>query len=214
MKITRTTKLVGGAALALVAAGTGAAIASSNDNSSSADSKAIIDDAATQLGIPSSKLSEALKKALEDRVDAAVAAGRITKAEGDALKKRLASDGFPLIGVPSRGFGHFGFFGRFEAAAAYLGITEDQLRTELESGKTLAQMAQDRGKSASSLIDALVADAKQQLDDAVSAGRLTRAQADSMLADLKARIPSLVNSPGLPRFRGHESFRRFGGPFS
>ena len=217
MRLTRTSKLIGGAAVVLIAAGTGAAIASSNDSSRSAESKAIIDDAAKQLGIPSSKLSDALKQALMDRVDAAVAAGRITKAEGDALKQRIQSDDFPIFGGPGRGFGHFGhfgFFGRFEAAADYIGITEAQLRTELESGKTLAQVAQDHGKSVDGLVDALVANAKEKLDSAVSAGRLTKTQADEMLSDLKERITNLVNSTGLPRFREHEGFRRFGAPFS
>src|SRR5438093_8987640 len=127
MKLNRKTKIVLGAAALLSAAGAGAAVAASQDSSPSSESKAVIDDAAKQLGIPSSKLSNALKKALSDRVDAAVAAGRITKAEGDAIKQRIQSDDFPLIGGPHRGFGHFGFFGRFEAAASYIGITKAQL---------------------------------------------------------------------------------------
>lgn len=214
MRLTRTSKLIGGAAIVLIAAGTGAAIASSNDNSRSAESKAIIDDAARQLGIPSSKLSDALKQALTDRVDAAVAAGRITKAEGDALKQRIQSDDFPIIGGPGRGFGHFGFFGRVDAAADYIGITKAQLRTELENGKTLAQVAESHGKSVDGLVDALLADAKEKVDSAVSAGRLTKAQGDEMLSGLKERITNLVNSRGLPGFREHQGFRRFGGPFS
>jgi polyhydroxyalkanoate synthesis regulator phasin len=216
MKISRRNKVIVGAVAVVATAGTGAAVASSNDSSRSAESKAIIDDAAKQLGIPSSKLSDALKKALSDRVDAAVAAGRITKAEGDALKQRIQSEDFPLIGGLHRGFGHFGFFGRFEAAASYIGITQAQLRTELQNGKSLAQVAQDHGKTADGLISALVADAKQKLDNAVAAGRLTKAQADEMLSDLKDRITNLVNATGLPgpRFRDHEGFRRFGGPFS
>lgn len=213
MKITRTTKLIGGAAVLLIGAGTGAAIASSNDTTRSSESKAIIDDAAQQLGIPSSKLSDALKQALMDRVDAAVAAGRITKAQGDALKQRIQSEDFPIIGGPGRGFGHFGFFHRLDAAATYIGVTEAELRTELENGKTLAQVAQDHGKSVDGLVNALVADAKQKLDDAVAAGKLTRAQADDMLSGLKDRIANLVNE-AKPEFRAREGFRRFGGPFS
>ena len=57
----------------------------------------------------------------------------ITKAQGDALKQRIQSDNFPVIGGPGRGFGAFGFFHRLDAAASYIGITEDQLRTELEA---------------------------------------------------------------------------------
>jgi hypothetical protein len=217
MKITRTSKVLVGAAALAAAVGTGAAIASSNDNSRNAESKAVIDDAAKQLGIPSEKLSGALKKALEDRVDAAVAAGRITKEQGDALKQRIESEDFPIIGGPGRGFGHFGFFRGLDRAADYIGISEDSLRTELASGKTLAQVAQDHGKSVDGLVNALLADAKEKLDAAVAAGRLTRGQADDMLNGLKDRITKLVNSTGRPHFKAREGFRRFGhfgGPFS
>src|SRR5205823_2628325 len=145
--------------------------------------QAIVNDAAKQLGIEPSKLSAALKKALEDRVDAAVAAGRLTKAEGDALKQRIESGDFPIFG--GQHGGHHGHFVDLDAAASYLGLTSAELRTQLESGKTLAQVAQDRGKSVDGLIDALVASAKTHLDEAVAAGKLTKAQEDSILADLK-----------------------------
>lgn len=196
MKLNRKAKIAVGAAAVLAAAGGGVAVAASQAGSPSEESQAVIDDAAKQLGIPSSKLSEALKKALADRIDAAVAAGRITKAEGDALKQRITSSGFPLLGGFRHGFGHAGF-GRLEAAASYIGITEAQLRTELEGGKSLAQVAKDHNKSAGGLVDALYADAKQKLDAAVSAGRLTKAQETEMLGGLRDRITSMVNSTGI-----------------
>ncbi len=60
-------------------------------------------------------------------------------------------------------------------------MTEAQLRTELMNGKTLAQVAKDKGKSVDGLVNALVADAKTRIDAAVKAGRLTQAQADQVL---------------------------------
>ncbi len=215
MKLNRKAKIAVGAAAILAAAGGGVAVAASQAGSPSDESKAVIDDAAKQLGIPSSKLSDALKTALRDRVDAAVAAGRITKAEGDALKQRITSDDFPLLGGLHPGFGH-GFFGRLEAAAGYIGITETQLRTELEGGKSLAQVAKDHKKSVDGLVNALFADAKGKLDDAVSAGRLTKAQETEMLGVLKDRITNMVNQTGgmdQPHFRRFgQGFRHFDGP--
>ena len=139
-------KVIAGAAAALAVGGAGAGVAATKlaANSPSEESKAIVNDAAKNLGIEPSKLSAALKQAYEDRIDAAVAAGRLTKAQGDELKQRIASGDFPLLGPP--GFGHH-FGGRHEfmhgldAAAGYLGLTEDQLQTRLESGKTLAEIA-------------------------------------------------------------------------
>lgn len=225
MELSRKSKYAVGAAALLIAAGGGAAAVAATQGSSPGDeSKAIINDAAGQLGISPDKLTNALKKALMDRVDAAVAAGRITKAEGDELKARIQADNFPIIGGPHGGFRPFPFFGSLDAATDYLGLTEAQLHNELQSGKTLAQVAKDHGKSVDGLIDAIVASAKQKLDDAVADGRLTKAQETEMLNGLKDRITNLVNSRGLggPHFRGpgfgegfgfrHFGFRRFSGP--
>ena len=216
MKLNRKTKIVLGAAALLSALGAGAAVAASQDTSPSSESKAVIDDAAKQLGISSSKLSDALKNALSDRVDAAVAAGRVTKAEGDALKARIQSNDFPIFGGHRGGPGRHEFLGRLDSAAAYIGITEAQLRIELESGKNLAQVAKAHGKSVDGLIDALVAAAKNKLDDAVSAGRLTKDQETQMLNVLKDRITSAVNNThglGEPHFgRPGVGFRHFDGP--
>jgi DNA-binding CsgD family transcriptional regulator len=216
----RNHKLVIGAAAVAAVAGGSAAIAASGSSSPSQESQAIINDTAQRLGIAPTKLSAALRQALIDRVDAAVAAGRITEAQGDALKQRINSNDFPLIGGGHRDFGHFGFFGKLDAAASYLGLTEAQLHSELASGKTLAQIAEDHGKSADGLVNALVNAAKQKLDAAVKAGRLTQSQADQMLSDLHSRITDLVNgklpAPGGDGFRRppgfRPGFRHFFGP--
>ncbi len=82
-------------------------------------------------------------------------------------------------------------------AATYLGTTPAALITQLQSGKTLAQIADaTSGKSTAGLIDALVAAEKTELDAAVAAGRITQAQADQIVPTLTARFTDLVNSTG------------------
>src|SRR4051794_28154051 len=166
-------KLAAGVVAGLAVAGGGAAIAATQLGSPSEESKAIVDDAAQQLGIPSTKLSAALKKALDNQVDAAVKAGKITKEQGDALKTRIATDDYPLLGVGGRGphggpggpgFGHHGVGVKLDAAATYLGLTQAELRTQLESGKTLAEIAKAQNKTVDGLVSALVAEAKKHLD--------------------------------------------------
>jgi len=205
----RNRKVILGIGVALAAASGGAAaIAASGSDSPSAESQAIVNDAAGQLGISPDKLSAALEKALADRVDAAVAAGRLTKAEGDALKQRLQSGDFPIFGGIGRGFGHFGLFGDFSAAADYLGLTPVELRTQVAGGKSLAQIAQAQGKSVSGLVEAMVNAAKQKLDHAVANGRLTQSQENEMLSGLRGRIQKLVSST-LPD-PGHLGMQPFG----
>ncbi len=203
-------KVVAAGVAALAVGGTGAGIAATKMASSpSAENNAIVDATAKNLGIEPSKLSAALKKALEDRVDAAVAAGRLTKQQGAELKQRIESGDFPLVGPP--GFGHrdggpHAFMHGLDAAASYLGLTEDQLHTQLESGKTLAQVAKAHGKSVDGLEAAMVKDATTKLDAAVKAGRLTSAQEQQILTDLKRHVDDLVNGklpdrgPGRPGF--------------
>jgi len=193
-------KVVFGTVAALAVGGTGGAIAATQLRSSpSEESKAIVSDAAQQLGVQPDQLSKALKTAMEKQVDAAVAAGRITKAQGDALKQRIESNDFPLFGPFTLGFGgHFGFFGHhgfpgLDAAASYLGLTESQLDSKLESGKTLAQVAKDQGKSVDRLVAAMKADFKQKLDRAVSDGRITKSDENKALSDADQRLKNLVN---------------------
>ncbi len=84
------------------------------------------------------------------------------------------------------------------AIATYLGLTSDQLRADLQSGETLAQIATAQGKTVSGLEAAIVVDATTNLDAAVTAGKLTAAQEATMLADLKAHVDDMVNSTGPP----------------
>jgi hypothetical protein len=188
-------KLVAGGAAALAVAGGGAAIAATKLGSPNETSQAILNDAASQLGIQPSRLSNALKKAIENQIDAAVAGGQLTKEQGDALKARVEAGDFPLLGLP---LGHHGFgpglgFGLLDGAASYLGVTEAQLRTELAAGKSLAQVAKEHGKSADGLVDALIDAQKERLDAAVAAGRLTKDQEQTILSSLRQKIGDVVN---------------------
>jgi hypothetical protein len=195
-------KLVATAVAVLAVAGGGAAIAATGGTTPQQESKAVVQDAAKQLGVDPTKLTAALKQALKNRVDAAVAAGTLTKAQGDELKARITADEVPLLGARGPGFGHHGHgFGHLGAAATYLGVTEAALQTQLADGKTLADVAKAQGKTVDGLVSALVADEKTELAAAVSAGRLTQAQADDMLANAKQRFTDMVNGtmpPGGP----------------
>jgi hypothetical protein len=202
-------KVGAGVAAAAAVAGGGAAIAADRLGSSD-DSQAIVNDAAKQLGVTPSALTSALKKALENRIDAAVAAGRLTKEQGDELKQRIESGDLPLFFGPR--FGPHEHFGELDAAASYLGLTESQLDEQLDSGKTLAQVAKDRGKSVDGLIQALVDAATKRLDADVAAGRLTKAQEQQILSGLKDRITAFVNGMRHHDFRFDRGFAGPPGP--
>jgi len=85
-----------------------------------------------------------------------------------------------------------------EAAAKALGITEDALKTELKDGKTLAEVAKEKGVDKQKVIDALVAEAKARSAAAVKAGKITQAQADEHVKNATERITKMVDE-GFPK---------------
>jgi hypothetical protein len=205
----KTKSLVAGAAV-LAAVSAGAALAADRLLTPKQESQAIINDAANRLGVTPSALSDALKAAFKARIDAAVANGTITKARGDELKARIDSGDVPFFGAPGlrggpfHGPGH-ALFGALDAAATYLGVSESSLRESLMNGKSLAQIAKDKDKSVDGLVDAIVAAERKELAAAVSAGRLTDAQRDSIEQELPARVRAMVNGEGPRGFHGFRS---------
>lgn len=215
-------KVVAGIVAGLAVAGGGAALAATQLGTPKEESQAVVDDVAEQLGVESSELSAAIEKALENRLDAAVAAGRLTQEQADRMKERLRSGDVPLFGHGLRGgmHGHGpGLAARghhLEAAAAYLGLGEDALREQLQDGKTLADVAKARGKSVDGLVDALVAAKKKELDEAVSAGRLDEGRRDAIVERLEERVTAMVNGerPARGERGGFGRGMHRGGPWS
>jgi uncharacterized protein YidB (DUF937 family) len=154
---------------------------------------------AANLGIDLSRLQAALKQAQLQTVDEQLQAGRITPEQAQQARDRI-NQGQGGFGIP--GLGHAGPGGRFggplaaEAAAA-IGISEEQLRTELQAGKSLAEVAAAHNVSRDVLIQRLVEAETRAIDAAVTAGRLTQAQADQKKANLRDRISQMVDAkPG------------------
>jgi len=138
-----------------------------------------------------------------------VTKGTITQAQADAINAALAAaapsplaSGAPSIGGfggkggPRGGFGDG--FGMNSAArqaiiTSTLGITSADLQAARQAGKSLATIA---GSKTAALITALVNYDSTQIDAAVTAGKLTSAQATTMKAGLTARVTQEVNNVG------------------
>jgi hypothetical protein len=165
-----------------------------------ADAPSLADDVAARLGVSPDKLRDAFNAALTARIDAAVAAGKITPAQGAKLKERIANAQGLGLGI-RKAFAdrHKAFVGRiaahgkgFGAAADYLGMTREALRAEIAEGQSLAQIASAKGKSVDGLEAAMLAPAKEALAKAVANGKLTKQRADEILDRLADRIERLV----------------------
>lgn len=108
--------------------------------------------------------------------------------------------GAPGFGGPRGGFGGFGGFGGGvlgqdqSIILSTLGITAATLQSDLAAGKSLATIA---GTQTQALINAIVAAETTAINAQVTAGKLTQAQATTMISGLNARVTAEVNEvPG------------------
>ena len=90
----------------------------------------------------------------------------------------------------SGGWGRFGgSWAAFDAVAEALGLTPEQLFSELRSGKALEEIAKEKGVDIQKVYEAAQAARIQQMKDAiqqaVKAGRMTQEQADWLLEGLE-----------------------------
>ncbi len=147
-------------------------------------------DVAKAEGVDKQELIDALVKAGEKRLDEAKAT------LPDRIAKLVEATPGDRQGA---GHGPRGRMGeRLEVAAKALGISEDDLKAELKDGKTIAEVAKEKGVDKQKVIDALVADAEARAAEAVKAGKITQAQADEHLKNATERITKMVDE-GFPK---------------
>jgi hypothetical protein len=158
-------------------------------------------DVAKEQGKSVDGLVDAIVAAEKKQLDEAVKDGKLTDAQRDRIESRLEEGVTAAVNAQPPAFpfklGHGAFVlphgPHFDAAASYLGLSESELRAALREGKSLADVAKEEGKSVDGLVDAIVADEKKQLDEAVKDGRLTDTQRDKLEADLEERVTDFVN---------------------
>ena len=149
-----------------------------------------------------------------------VANGTITAAQSTAITNALAAartaapkptiNGGPANGQPGFGGPRGGGFGGPRGGAiapqdqtvilSTLGITAATLQSDLQAGQSLATIA---GTKTQALISALVAAQTTAINAQVTTGKLTQAQATTLISGLTARVTSEVNEVPGKGFRGH-----------
>jgi hypothetical protein len=86
-----------------------------------------------------------------------------------------------------------------EAVATALGITVEDLKTELSSGKSIADVAKAKNVDIAKVISAMTAQMKAHLDEEVASGEHTQAEVDAKLAEFTTRVTEMVNKAGGPQ---------------
>jgi len=148
---------------------------------------------ATAKGKTADDLISAIVAAQKKVYDSENDAGWITDAQETSLLDQFKTDVTKLVNAgppvpPTKKPG------LLDTAASYIGISVSDIQSGLKSGKSLGQIATDNGKTVDGLVTALTAQAKSNLDAAVTAGKITAAQEQTLLTDLTAKVTDLVNN--------------------
>ncbi|WP_054025524.1 hypothetical protein [Bacillus sp. FJAT-28004] len=163
----------------------------------------------TEVAAESGKTRTELKAKLVEWLEAAEAVNPKPDAEADKLaetgkqlvKPDAAALAEKLLDSKGIGFGKQGgggergggFEKNIEGIAAALGITADVLKAELESGKTVAAIAAEKGVAIGVIIDLQVKDKKAKLAEELAAGTITQEQYDTKLAEAVQHATEHVN---------------------
>jgi uncharacterized protein YidB (DUF937 family) len=182
-----------------------------------ADASSYISQLAKNLGVDEAKLKSAIGKTNGAVLDQAVADGKLTKDAADELRANLqAGNSFftgapgahrPIAGGPGGTF-HIGPLDLRASAATFLGLSADQLTTELKAGKSLAEVAQAHGKTRDQLKAYLTTQQTAAIDKAVTDGKLTKDAADKLKQTLSTMLDRLIDAKAGTR----GSHFSFGGP--
>ena len=165
-----------------------------------AHATAFLNDVAQHLGVSPTKLEDAIRQANVDRVNQLRSSGKITATEAKSMISKIQSRSVSFWpGVGDHRFG--GDRGMrpdlMSPAAKYLGITPQQLRNEVAGGNSLQELAQaTSGKSVQGLETAVLSGARGDLAQRVSAGTMTSARQQAILARIQSQLPTLVTHSG------------------
>ena len=152
---------------------------------------------ASALGISVEEYDAALGTAREQLLEQAVTEGHLTQEQADRMRER-ADQGLGF-GPGMRGRGAWGpgkgwadsESSPVAVAADALDMTADELSAELKDGKSIADVANERGVDPQTIADSILAGLKDRLAQAVADGKITQEQADQMLSRMEERALDL-----------------------
>jgi polyhydroxyalkanoate synthesis regulator phasin len=158
-----------------------------------------LQDLANRLGISVSTLQQDKLGAAEDVLAQLVKDGKLTQNQANQIKQRLESH----KACSGNGRGLWGRGVALQALKQYLPavanqvaqglhMTVDQLKTQLQSGKSLSDIATAQGVSSSQLQTLVTSAIQNAVDKAVSDGNLTQQQATNIMQMLQKNPGALI----------------------
>ena len=148
---------------------------------------------AAAKGMDANTLTAKLQAAFNDRIDKAVANGKLTADKAITMKAKTAAKAASVINKSWTG--HKGKAGKEnvfknvrQQIPALLGMDVTQLKEQLKSGKTLAQIALDKGIAKDKLVSDVQSIMNANLDQAVKDNKVTVDKA----TQIKSKLPQII----------------------
>jgi DNA-binding CsgD family transcriptional regulator len=164
---------------------------------------------ATAQSVSVQSVINVLVAGMQAHIAEELASGEITQAQATTKLASVTAKATervnnlpPTRGEGSRG-GPKGPGKNVAAIASVLKLTEAELKTQVQSGKTLAQIATAQSVSVQSVINVLVADMQEHIAEELASGEITQAQATTKLASVTAKATERVNSVQPARGEGN-----------
>ena len=151
------------------------------------DGKTTIADVAAQQHVDINKGIDAMANADRDRIK------KIVNSPWPPFGVGHGKAGFAPHFGPRMGFGLGGPMA-LDAAAKALGMTTQDLVTQLRNGSTIAQIAKNKNVDVNNVINAMTAEVNKKIDHAQANGRITQTEANNAKAKVKDAITNIVNN--------------------
>jgi urease gamma subunit len=158
--------------------------------------------------------------AITERVNTAVAEGRITQERADEIlldleaRVTLLLNGEYELAGAGLGRGDRGGirgeagFGVLQRAAEATGLTVQEIVTQMRDGQPLAAVLSANGVDVQTFIDETVAEFDARMAEAVTAGRITQEEADQRSVQFREELTERINSTDpLPEREGRRGGR-------
>jgi hypothetical protein len=142
---------------------------------------------AEALGITVEEYEAAVDTAKERVLEEAVEEGWLTEEQAERFGQHIEAGPRKLpFGVPHLWSGPVRTEHSLESVAAeQMGMTVDELFDALEDGKTIAELAEEKGVEPQAIVDAYVEEIREELEQAVTDERITQMRADAILERLE-----------------------------
>ncbi len=151
------------------------------------------------LGISVEEYDNAVVQARDQTLDQALSEGWLTQDQADRMRERVSQAPGGMPWGMGRGFGKFGRgmggwgVNLVSVAAEKLGMAEADLLTALRDGKSIADVANEKGVDPQGIADAYLAQLTDNLNQAVQDGQITQKQADYMLEQAQEQVLDQIN---------------------